>query len=316
MNEFQLIDQYFRRSTTRTLLGIGDDAAIVRPTRGYDLHISSDMLVAGQHFFRNVSAYALGHKSLAVNLSDMAAMGALPRWVLLSLALPQSLESWLSEFSSGWFALADKHNIELIGGDTTCGPLTISVTILGEAPVGQCLPRSKAQAEDDIWVSGQIGLAAIAVKNQTKRLDIPSEVLAECQRKLDFPTPRVSLGMALLPYAHACLDVSDGLVGDLEHILEQSGVGANVYLSKIPTCNWLDERREEFMDCLLAGGDDYELLFTAPACYHSQIMSLATVDCPLTCIGKVSSQHELCVYDKHHHVIQFHRKGFDHFTAT
>ncbi|MEN3810268.1 thiamine-phosphate kinase, partial [Chromobacterium piscinae] len=166
MNEFELIGRYFKRPTPSAVLGVGDDAAIVRPTPGHELHLSADMLVEGRHFFANVSPRALGHKTLAVNLSDMAAMGARPRWALLSIALPRADEAWVAEFAAGFFALADAHGVELIGGDTTGGPLTLSVTIMGETPAGQALRRDGAKPGDDIWVSGELGLGALAVRHR------------------------------------------------------------------------------------------------------------------------------------------------------
>ncbi|WP_406850185.1 thiamine-phosphate kinase, partial [Chromobacterium phragmitis] len=225
MNEFELISRYFKRDAPSARLGVGDDAAIVRPTPGCDLHMSVDMLVEGRHFFSDVAPRALGHKTLAVNLSDMAAMGARARWALLSIALPKANEAWVSEFAAGFFALADVHGVELIGGDTTGGPLTLSVTILGEAPSGQALRRDAARTGDDIWVSGELGLGALAVRHRLGWLNVnDAELLAAATHKLEYPEPRLALGAAMLPLARAAADVSDGLLADLGHILAASGV--------------------------------------------------------------------------------------------
>ena len=315
MNEFELIQRHFTRPATNAVLGVGDDAAIVRPTPGHDLHVSVDMLVEGRHFFADVEPRALGHKTLAVNLSDIAAMGATPRWAVLSLALPQVDEHWASEFAAGFFGLAEAHGVSVIGGDTTRGPLTLSVTIFGEAPAGQALRRDAAQVGDDVWVSGELGLAALAV-GQRLRGDValPPEVLAVCRRKLDYPTPRVALGQRLLDVAHAAIDVSDGLMADLGHILERSGVAAEVWLESLPTLPWMAENRDRLADSIAAGGDDYELCFTAPSSARAELQGLAEeLDCTLTRIGRIVAGQGSRLLDAAGQPVTLQRGGFDHF---
>jgi thiamine-monophosphate kinase len=315
MNEFELIQRHFTRPAGNAVLGVGDDAAIVRPTPGHDLHVSVDMLVEGRHFFADVEPRALGHKSLAVNLSDMAAMGATPRWAVLSLALPQLDEHWASEFAAGFFGLADEYGVSVIGGDTTRGPLTLSVTIFGETPAGQALLRSAAQPGDDIWVSGELGLAALAVR-QRLRGDVspPPDVLASCRRKLDYPTPRVALGQRLLGVAHAAIDVSDGLMADLGHILERSGAGAEVWLESLPTLPWLAENRSRLAETIAAGGDDYELCFTAPSSSRAELQGLAEeLECKLTRIGCIVAGQGSRLLDAAGQAMVQERSGFDHF---
>ena len=311
MNEFQLIERFFCRPATDTILGVGDDAAIVRPSPGCDLHLSADMLVAGRHFLADTDPRALGHKALAVNLSDMAAMGARPRWVLLSLALPTNDETWLAQFAEGFFALAAAHDVSLIGGDTTSGPLTLSVTILGETLSGQALRRDAARPGDDIWLSGEVGMAALALKHAPT---LPDDVAAVCRQRLDWPTPRVALGRALLPLARACLDVSDGVCGDLTHILDRSQVGATLWFASLPTHPWLAAQRDAHQDCLLAGGDDYELLFTADAAQRSAIEQAARqCGVAVTRIGIIDAAPGLRVLDGQGTAMTVDKKGYDHF---
>ena len=227
MTEFDFIRQYLQRQKSEGLiLGIGDDAAIIRPSNGFDLCFSADMLVKGRHFFEDVSPEDLAWKMLAVNLSDMAAMGAKPRWVLLSAALPELNQDWLKRFCDSFFALAARFDTVLIGGDTTKGDLVFNVTIVGEVPTGRALRRDAAEVGDDIWVSGRLGLAAAALNKHLGHYQLPSEIMAVCDDKLLRPEPRVSLGQALLPFAHAAQDVSDGLAQDVGHILKASAVGA------------------------------------------------------------------------------------------
>ncbi|MCW3479053.1 thiamine-phosphate kinase [Neisseriaceae bacterium JH1-16] len=315
MNEFDLIRRYFTRDAHNAVLGVGDDAAIVRPSPGCDLHVSVDMLVEGRHFFADVDPCALGHKTLAVNLSDMAAMGAVPRWVVLSVALPTMDEAWVAAFADGFFTLAEQHGVAVIGGDTTRGPLTLSVTVFGETPHGQALRRDAARVGDDIWVSGELGLAALAVRQRLKG-DVapPPEVLVAAQHRLDWPTPRVELGLALLPLARACLDVSDGLAGDLQHILERSNVGATLNLDALPTAPWLAERRQALAECIAAGGDDYELLFTAEPAQRDAIAALAgSLGVRLSRIGTIDAEAGLRVTDAAGQPLTLARMGYDHF---
>ena len=271
LDEFALIRRYFTRPARRAVLGVGDDCALIAPRDGHELALSTDMLVAGRHFLHDTDPEGLGHKTLAVNLSDCAAVGATPRYALLAGALPGADPDWLERFSRGLFALADRYDVELIGGDTTKGPLTLCVTIIGEVPVGCALLRSGARPGDSIWVSGELGTAAAGLAQLQGRADLPEPQRAAAISALQRPVPRVELGIALRGIASAALDVSDGLLGDLGHILERSAVGAEVDLADVPCADWLRAQlaqavqRDFALRCLLAGGDDYELCFTAPA---------------------------------------------------
>jgi thiamine-monophosphate kinase len=289
---------------------VGDDCALVRPDAGLALAVTADMLVEGRHFLPGAEPRSLGHKALAVNLSDLAAMGAAPRWVTLSLALPAADDAWLAAFSAGFFALAERHGAELIGGDTTRGPqLVISVTALGEVPSELALRRDGAQAGDDIWVSGELGGAALALVHP----EIP-----EAASRLHRPEPRVELGERLRGLAHAAIDISDGLAGDLRHIVERSDLGAVVRYADIPRPAVLKAlgKVELERDCVLSGGDDYELAFTAARERRAEIDALAReLGIALTRIGSMQrGARSLVVLDGEARPMAF-RGGFDHFGA-
>ncbi|MEO6022187.1 MAG: thiamine-phosphate kinase, partial [Burkholderiales bacterium] len=277
---------------------------------------STDMLVSGRHFFPDADPFLLGRKSLAVNLSDMAAMAATPLWATLAFALPTADESWLEQFSLGFFSLADQHGVELIGGDTTSGPLNICLQILGEVPPDAALRRDGAKAGDDIWVSGELGAAALALLHLREELSISADALARCAPRLHDPSPRVALGLALRGIVQSAIDISDGLLADLGHILERSNVGAEIQFSDVP-CG--DDVRK-FLDqplgqqALLAGGDDYELCFTAPATRQDDIARIAQrLDLRLSRIGRIVAGDKLIVRDEKGRAINFEHKGFDHF---
>lgn len=292
----------------RALLGIGDDCAVLRPNAGLELALTTDMLVEGRHFAADVDPRSLGHKSLAVNLSDLAAMGAEPRYALLALGLPSADAAWVEPFAAGLFALADRHGVELIGGDTTRSSLrTITITAIGELPAGVAMYRSSAQPGDDIWVSGELGGAALALQ----RPDI-----AEVAKRLHWPEPRVELGERLRGLARAAIDVSDGLAGDLGHILERSQVGAVVEYERIPRAAAFKSARELEQECVLSGGDDYELLFTAPSSKRAAIDALGReLELPLTRIGAIEGREvKLVVRDAKGQPIA-HRGGYDHFRS-
>ena len=308
-SEFALIDRYFKRPTRHTLLGVGDDGALIAPTSGCELVISTDMLVEGTHFLADTDPEALGWKCLAVNVSDMAAMGALPRWVTLGITVPPAPTfGWLDGFSRGFFACANEFGIDLIGGDTTRGPRAFCVTILGEAEPGKALRRRGARVGDGIWISGRPGRAALGLAHVQGRIELPEPRLADCLAALHRPQPRVALGLALRSLATAAIDVSDGLLADLGHILEQSAVAARLQIPDLPAAGL--ER-----DCLLAGGDDYELLFTA-AVSGPRIAALAAdLQLPLTRIGEIvaAAPGELVLVDADGKDITPARRGFDHF---
>jgi thiamine-monophosphate kinase len=328
-NEFELIDRFFRRAPADgaegargTVLGIGDDAALLSPTQGNELAVSVDMLVAGRHFFADVDPEALGHKTLAVNLSDMAAMGATPRWALLAGALPDADTRWLGAFARGLFALAAAHGVDLVGGDTTRGPLNLCLTILGEVPNGQALRRSGARSGDSIWVSGVLGDAALSLAHRAGRLALTDAERDKCDKALLRPSPRVDLGSRLRGVASSAIDVSDGLVGDLGHILDASGAGATVELGAIPRSAALErqlaigEARDTALQCLLAGGDDYELCFTAARSHDSRIAALGNeLGLELHRIGLIGGARGLTVRDASGAPMSTLPRAYDHFAA-
>lgn len=323
MGEFDLIRRYFQRPVRRAALGVGDDCALLAPAPGMQLAISSDMLVEGRHFFADVNPRLLGHKALAVNLSDLAASGARPLAFTLALSLPRADEDWISEFATGLLTLADAHDCELIGGDTTGGPLNICITVFGEVPAGQALLRSGARAGDEIWVSGTLGDARLALEAMLGRVQLPAELLQQARQRLEAPTPRVALGLALRGIASSALDVSDGLLGDLGHILELSSVGATVdsrcttplmAAAAYPQSDaWqFDSKLQQ--QCTLAGGDDYELCFTAPAARHADVLAAgAASGTTVHRIGRIDAEPGLRVIDANGALLQNRWKSFDHF---
>ncbi len=300
-------------------IGIGDDAAVVAPAPGMELAFSVDMLVEGRHFLADVDPAALGHKTLAVNLSDMAAIGATPRWALLAGALPDNDERWLAEFARGLFALAQRFGVTLIGGDTTRGPRNLCVTIIGELPPGAAITRSGARVGDDIYVSGTLGDAALALAALSGKTRIAADALVPLRERLERPEPRVGLGDRLRGVATAALDLSDGLTGDLAHILDASGVGADLELARIPCSPELALRmatreRELALACVLAGGDDYELCFTAAPSARERVAAIAAaLVLPLTRIGNVSAKRGLRVRDAHGAELSSLPAAYDHF---
>ena len=323
MTEFDLIARYFTRPVRKAALGVGDDCALLAAAPGMQLAISSDMLVEGRHFFADVDPEALGHKALAVNLSDLAACGAKPLAFTLALSLPRVDEAWLAGFSRGLLALADAHGCELVGGDTTQGPLNICITVFGEVPTGQALLRSGARPGDDIYVSGTLGDARLALEALLGHIALPAEVLARARQRLERPTPRVALGLALRGVASSAMDVSDGLLGDLSHILKASGVGARIDTSlttdliakKAYSTNASGVFDAKLLhQCTLAGGDDYELAFTAPPAARAAVQAAAQrADTPVTRIGRIEAAPGLRLIDAHGHASPLAARAFDHF---
>ena len=321
MGEFDLIARYFTRPVRRSPLGVGDDCALLRPAPGMELAVSTDLLVEGRHFLSTVDPRALGHKSLAVNLSDLAACGAQPLAFTLSLALPQVDERWLAGFAQGLFALADAHACELVGGDTTRGPLAINITVFGEVPAGQALLRSGARAGDDVWVSGTLGDARLALEAFRGTVSLPEAVFAAARERLERPQPRVALGLALRGLASAAIDVSDGLLGDLGHVLQRSGVGATIeaagaapLLAAARTGLALPEER--LQELVFAGGDDYELAFTSGVQQRAAVQAAAAqAGVPVTRIGRIDAQPGLRLVDAQGRALQRNFAGFDHFAA-
>lgn len=319
LSEFELIDRFFRRAPRHSVLGVGDDAALLAPSPGCELAVSVDMLVEGTHFFADVDPQSLGHKTLAVNLSDLAAMGALPRWALLAGALPRADSAWIGAFARGFFALADAFDVDLIGGDTTRGPLNLCVTVLGEVPPGQALRRSGAAPGEAIFVTGQLGGAALALAHRRGEVALDAQALAACERALLWPVPRVELGQRLRGAASAAIDVSDGLLGDLGHVLHASGVGATLELAALPRPPVLGQllgagERALALACLLAGGDDYELCLTAPPERAAELGRVAAeLDVPLARIGRIEKGPGLTVLDEAGRQIKALPPSFDHF---
>ena len=276
-SEFELIRRHFTQPATHTVLGVGDDAAIIRPRPGMDLVVTTDLLAAGTHFFPDTDAEALGWKALAVNLSDLAAMGAEPRWAVLAVALPAADEAWIEAFCRGFFGLAERHGVDVIGGDTTRGPLTLVPTVFGEIPAGQALTRSGARPGDTVWVSGTPGLAALGLAHLRCDVALAGNALSACLGALERPEPRVALGLALRGLASAAIDVSDGLLADLGHILECSDVAVEIEQAWLPRAALAAAPKGAealAWDCLLAGGDDYELIFTAEPAQEAAIRAL------------------------------------------
>jgi thiamine-monophosphate kinase len=316
MGEFDLIARFFKRPAQRQPLGVGDDCALLAPAPGTHLAVSSDMLVEGRHFLPGADPRRLGHKCLAVNLSDLAACGARPLAFTLALALPEADEAWLAPFSEGLLALADAHGCELVGGDTTRGPLNLCLTVFGEVPTGQALLRSGARAGDDLYVSGTLGDARLALQAMRGEVTVPAPVLAAARERLDRPTPRVALGLALRGLATSAIDISDGLLGDLGHVLQASGVGATVDADAVATllaagtAVGSDLRRAY----TLAGGDDYELAFTAPPATRESVrVAAAQADTRVTRIGQIEAAHGLRLVDAHGQPVPGHFASFDHF---
>jgi thiamine-monophosphate kinase len=318
MGEFDLIDRYFKRPVSRNALGIGDDCALLAPAPGMQLAVSCDMLVEGRHFLSTVDPSRLGHKALAVNLSDLAACGAKPLAFTLALSMPVADESWLAPFSHGLLALADAHGCELVGGDTTRGPLNICITAFGEVPQGQALLRSGARAGDDLYVSGTLGDARLALDVFRGTLTVPAQVFEAARARMEQPTPRVALGMALRGIASSAIDLSDGFTGDLGHILRQSAVGARVDVGvamgmmAAPATGFLDDERR--LEYVLGGGDDYELLFTAPAARRDAVQSAAlAVATPVTRIGVIEAEPGVRLVSAEGRPIDRRYGSFDHF---
>ncbi len=322
--EFSLISRHFTHRTRHTLLGVGDDAALIQPRRGHVLAISADMLVEGRHFFKGADPEALGHKTLAVNLSDLAAMGATPRWATLALALPRIDDAWLTAFSRGLMRLARGHGVDLVGGDTTRGPLNLCVQIMGEVPAAKALRRDGARAGDDIWVSGTLGDAALGVAARNNKITPKKQLLTIASQRLDRPTPRVALGTALRGIARSAIDISDGLLADLGHICERSQVAAVIECDALPRSPLLQAvaangaTSHVAQAALLAGGDDYELCFTAPPSRRAVVARAGkTTRTRVTRIGRTvhapAGATTVAVIDAQGMPLRITQRGFDHF---
>lgn len=319
-SEFELIDRYFKRAAPRGMLGVGDDCALFGVPPGMQVATSTDLLVQGRHFFPDVDPRALGHKSLAVNVSDLAAMGARPIGCLLGLALPDVREPWLAAFADGFHSMAQAAGCPLLGGDTTGNPgvLTISVTVFGAVRPEAALRRDGACAGDDIWVSGALGDADIAYRLLSGQMPADDALLARTRRALEWPQPRFALGQALAGVARAAIDISDGLLQDLGHILKASGVGARLYLDDLPVSPALaGVPAERVRHAVLAGGDAYELCFTAPADRSDAIRAIgAESGVAVTRIGAIEAASGVTVLDADGRPLHDLPRGFDHFRSS
>lgn len=317
LGEFELIARYFTRPARRAALGVGDDCALLAPSAGMQLATSCDMLVEGRHFVSTVAPERLGHKALAVNLSDLAACGATPLAFTLALAMPRADAAWLEGFARGLLALADAHGCELVGGDTTQGPLNICIGVFGEVPAGRALLRSGARAGDDLYVSGLLGDARLALEAFRGTLDLAGDAFAAARLAMEQPQPRVALGVALRGVATSAIDVSDGLLGDLAHLLRRSGVGARLEVDALPRSATLAAQpRAVQLECLLAGGDDYELLFTAPPALAARVRDAASAaGVAVTRIGRIEAGTSLRLVDAAGEALANTWGSFDHFRS-
>ena len=317
LNEFSLINEFFTQQQQRpdVLVGIGDDAALVKPSLDQAIAISTDTLVAGIHFLEDTAPDTLGHKALAANLSDMAAMGAEPAWVTLSLTLPELNEAWLNDFARGFFTLANKYKVQLIGGDTTRGPLSITVQIQGFVPPNKALLRRGANAGDKIYVTGTLGDAGLALQILQNKIHstIPT---ANIMQRLLRPEPRVAVGLALRGLASSAIDISDGLAADLNHILTASGVGAYIKMETIPLSATVTAILclEQAWQLALSAGDDYELCFTIPAAREKEMeQALKSVNCHYQCIGEIKPDPGLELRRNNGEFFPLQQLGFQHF---
>ncbi len=322
MSEFDLINQFFKATAVKrddVILGIGDDCAILSPPPGKQLAVSTDTLISGVHFPQSTTAEDIGYKSLAVNLSDLAAMGAEPAWVSLAISLPQANDAWLKKFMCGFNELAKQYNLSLIGGDTTQGHLSVTINITGFIDSEKALKRSSAKVGDSIFVTGNIGDAAIGLKAVFNRLDTTGDFSEKnkhhCINRLNRPSPRVNAGRLLSDFSVAAIDVSDGLMADLNHICEASGVGALLSLQQIPlsdaALNYYNNKPD--WQSVLSGGDDYELCFTCADNQYAEIQALMELnDIDITCIGKVIEDAGIkCLYGNQ--LITLNPSGYNHF---
>jgi thiamine-monophosphate kinase len=315
LGEFDLIAKYFTRAVRRAALGIGDDCALLTLAPGMQLAVSSDMLVEGRHFLSTVAPERLGHKALAVNLSDLAACGAKPLAFTLALALPRADEAFLEGFARGLFALADAQGIELVGGDTTQGPLNICITAMGEVPVGGALLRSGARPGDELYVSGTVGDARLALEGFRGSVSLDGSRFESLRVAMEQPQPRVALGLALRGIATSAIDVSDGLLGDLGHILRRSGVAARVDIDAVPRSAVLAGMPQPLQrECTLSGGDDYELVFTAPPAMADRVQAAAReAGVAATRIGRIEAGQGLRLVDREGGDVPHTFGSFDHF---
>jgi len=319
MKEFELIKHFFTKQKVKrkdVVRGIGDDCAVLAPIFNQNIVVTTDTLVAGVHFPLDTSPRAIGHKAVAVNLSDIAAMGAKPSWLSLAITLPDIDETWLLEFCEGVFELCEFYNVELIGGDTTQGPLSITITAQGLTPEGSYLSRSGAKSGDWLYVTGELGDAALALQQITGKVDLESQFIDVIRNKLDYPKPRVLAGQTLREYASSAIDLSDGLISDLGHICQASNVGANVVLDALPLSTIMRDSllADDAITLALSGGDDYELLFTVSEDNKVGMeTAMSHAGTPVTCIGQLNASQTIST-TLNNKPIPINTAGFEHFT--
>lgn len=319
MNEFDLIQHYFNTQTEQRAdvrVGIGDDTAIVKAPQGQELAITTDTLVAGIHFPEQTLAFDIGYKALAVNLSDLAAMGATPAWVTLAITLPTPDENWIQEFCDGFFTLANRHQVQLIGGDLTHGPLTITVQAIGLVPEQKALLRSNAKPGDLIYVTGTVGDAGLALQIIQQQLQVDHSLERQLLVRLNRPEPRIEIGEKLIGIAHAAIDISDGLAADLSHILKTSKVGAILHVDKLPLSEELKQSasKDKAIALALSSGDDYELCFTIPPEKRQQLeQTMSNIPCHITCIGEIVDKPGLDLRDNNGKPYESTTRGYQHF---
>ncbi|MDN3378964.1 MULTISPECIES: thiamine-phosphate kinase [unclassified Pseudoalteromonas] len=320
MKEFELINRYFKgRGITRrdVNLGIGDDCALVTVPENCQLAVTTDTLVSGVHFFDDISPRALGHRVLAVNLSDLAAMGAEPTWVSVALTLPNIDVEWLEEFTEGMHEIAEYFNVQIIGGDTTQGPLSITICAKGTIPQGTALRRSGAKVGDWIYVTGPLGDAGLAIEARKQGIDVAPEHLRYINQRFDYPTPRVAAGQVLRGAASAAIDISDGLMADLGHILAMSQVSAHINVDKVPTSDAMRDtlNKTQQLPFILNYGDDYELLFTVPDDNKSMLeLKLRQYGVEVSCIGQIKSGEGHIELMLDGEKLEYQETGFEHFS--
>jgi thiamine-monophosphate kinase len=319
--EFKLIDQYFSYDVERddVALGVGDDCALLSPPQGKQLAVTVDTLVCGVHFPVNTSAEDIAYKSLAVSLSDLAAMGAEPAWATLAITLPDSNEQWLEKFSTSFKETLNAYGLQLIGGDTTQGPLTVTVQLTGFVEAGKAMRRDAAKAGDRIYVTGQLGDAALGLALLDVE-DYPEPAIRNtCLKKLNRPVPRVAFAQQAAEHCSCAIDISDGLVADLGHILKASACGARVYFEQLPVSTEFGDSARylenlDYKQMVLAGGDDYELCMAAAASHEPALFSLAqSMGLQLTCIGEIDASGELKLIDDKGELMPFSGSGYEHF---
>lgn len=319
MKEFDLIRNYFTEQVVKrkdVVLGIGDDCALVAPAQQQHIAITTDTLVAGVHFPESTEPRAIGHKAVAVNLSDLSAMGAEPAWLSLALTLPKIDKDWVAEFCAGVFELCEFYNVQLIGGDTTQGPLSITITAQGLIPVGKSIKRSSAKAGDWLYVTGELGDAALALLHLQGVESVDEVFKSNIFKQLDYPKPRVLAGQALRDYASSAIDISDGLISDLAHICEASKVGANINLETLPTSSIMNETvgKDKAIEIALTGGDDYELLFTVSEDNKVGMeTALSNIGVSVTCIGQLNCGDKITT-TLNGAQVHINSKGFEHFS--